>query len=117
MFSHFTLTIVFCIISTQAQYAPGVPPPRGGEIKFHEPKGPSSPPPAQPGHRSSPPPSSEPNEGRGPPPKARQRKINHKDINVNLDREREHIKKQVKQDYMKDDISNMDDTRLLMQYF
>ena len=30
MFLHLTLTIVFCIISTQAQYAPGVPPPRGG---------------------------------------------------------------------------------------
>merc|ERR1711941_222600 len=118
MFSHMRVAILLFIVSAQAQYAPGVPPPRGGdqEIRFHEPKGPSTPSPPQPGYRRSPASSSEPVEGRGPAPK--QRKINHKDINVNLDREREHIKKQVKEDYMSgQDINNMDDTRLLMQYF
>ena len=39
----------------------------------------------------------------------------HQDINLNLDREREHIKAQVKEEYM--DINALDDTKLLMQYF
>jgi len=89
-----------------AQFAPGVPPPKTDEIKFHEPSGSPTPPPQ---------PSSKPVQGQGVPPKHRQYKPRHQDINVDLSKEREHIKAQVKEEYM--DVSTLDDTKLLMQYF
>ena len=39
----------------------------------------------------------------------------HQDIHLDLDKEREHIKAQVKNDYI--DTEKMDDNSLLMQYF
>jgi len=54
----------------------------------------------------------------GTPPAARgpsPRRHHHQDIRVDLDEEREHIKAQVKADYL--DTEKMDDNALLMQYF
>ena len=48
---------------------------------------------------------------RGPSPK----RHHHQDIHLDLDKEREHIKAQVKNDYI--DTEKMDDNSLLMQYF
>ena len=48
---------------------------------------------------------------RGPSPK----KHHHQDIHLDLEKEREHIKAQVKTDYI--DTEKMDDNSLLMQYF
>merc|ERR1711892_438181 len=80
-----------------SQHPPGVPP--ANDIKFHEPNG-------------QPP----PNQGRGPPPRvSSHRAPKHSDIRVNMEKEREHIKAQVKEDYM--DIAKLDDNKLLMQYF
>eukprot|EP00090_Calanus_glacialis_P013671 TRINITY_DN22326_c0_g1_i1.p1 TRINITY_DN22326_c0_g1~~TRINITY_DN22326_c0_g1_i1.p1 ORF type:complete len:185 (+),score=57.18 TRINITY_DN22326_c0_g1_i1:43-597(+) len=75
--------------------------PAYNDIKFHEPSGPSGQP--------------SPALGKGPPPRFSSYKPKHKDIRVNIDKEREHIKEQVKEDYM--DISKLDDNKLLMQYF
>ena len=43
------------------------------------------------------------------------RRHHHQDIHLDLDKEREHIKAQVKNDYI--DTEKMDDNSLLMQYF
>ena len=43
------------------------------------------------------------------------RQHHHQDIHLDLDKEREHIKAQVKNDYI--DTEKMDDNSLLMQYF
>jgi hypothetical protein len=54
----------------------------------------------------------------GTPPRARgprPAKHHHQDIHVDLEEEREHIKAQVKTDYL--DTEAMDDNSLLMQYF
>jgi len=48
---------------------------------------------------------------RGPSPK----RHHHQDIHLDLEKEREHIKAQVKNDYI--DTEKMDDNSLLMQYF
>ena len=48
---------------------------------------------------------------RGPSPK----RHHHQDIHLDLDKEREHIKAQVRNDYI--DTEKMDDNSLLMQYF
>ena len=48
---------------------------------------------------------------RGPSPK----RHHHQNIHVDLEEEREHIKAQVKTDYL--DTEAMDDNSLLMQYF
>merc|ERR1719481_1880479 len=83
---------------TVCQYPPGVPPPGSNDIKFHEPTGTPPPTPVK-----------------GPPPRQSSYRHQHADIRLNLAKEREHIKAQVKEDYM--DIADMDDTKLLMQYF
>ena len=41
--------------------------------------------------------------------------VHHQDIHLDLEKEREHIKAQVKNDYI--DTETMDDNSLLMQYF
>ena len=43
------------------------------------------------------------------------RRHHNQDIHLDLDKEREHIKAQVKNDYI--DTEKMDDNSLLMQYF
>ena len=48
---------------------------------------------------------------RGPSPK----RHHHQDIHLDLEKEREHIKAQVRNDYI--DTEKMDDNSLLMQYF
>jgi len=132
------LTCLLCQLrQSTAQYAPGVPPPRKtDEIKFHEPEGPlresASPQQqqikqqeqqyqqqqfqqqqGQQAYRQQ----GQPTQGQGAPPhhKRPAYKPKHKDINIDLEKEREHIKAQVKEEYM--DINSLDDTKLLMQYF
>merc|ERR1711874_505414 len=108
--------LIFCFFSLLlspllAQFAPGVPPPRNDEIKFHEPEGPAKPSQGTgPAHGTGPAPKQTPGPG-----ERRRYQPKHQDININLEREREHIKAQVKEDYM--DINSLDDTKLLMQYF
>merc|ERR1711970_1134397 len=70
------------------------------DIKFHEPSG--TPPPTK---------------GRAQAPRQPSHR-HHADIRLNLEKEREHIKAQVKEEYMDaKDLTKMDDNRLLMQYF
>merc|ERR1711887_346945 len=101
-----TKLLLFLLVEyTVCQYAPGVPPPiESNDIKFHEPSG--SPPPA---------PSSTTWKGQA---KIESSHRHHADIRLNLEKEREHIKAQVKEEYMDaKDLTKMDDNRLLMQYF
>merc|ERR1719320_2175528 len=100
------LLLLFLLLEyTVCQYAPGVPPPReSNDIKFHEPAG-------------TPPPTHSPTTGKG---QARRESSHrhHADIRLNLEKEREHIKAQVKEEYMDaKDLTKMDDNKLLMQYF
>ena len=53
--------------------------------------------------------------GRKEKGKLPKRRHHHQDIHLDLDKEREHIKAQVKNDYI--DTEKMDDNSLLMQYF
>merc|ERR1711953_75959 len=107
----FSLSLLLISPLLLAQFAPGVPPPRNDEIKFHEPEGPAKPSQGTgPAHGTGPAPKQTPGPG-----ERRRYQPKHQDININLDREREHIKAQVKEDYM--DINSLDDTKLLMQYF
>eukprot|EP00092_Neocalanus_flemingeri_P037418 GFUD01040744.1.p1 GENE.GFUD01040744.1~~GFUD01040744.1.p1 ORF type:complete len:188 (+),score=65.44 GFUD01040744.1:40-603(+) len=87
------LTLMSFVTSQNPPGGPPVP-----DIKFHEPSG-------------QPP----PNMGRGPPPRGSSYRPRHQDIHVNIDKEREHIKAQVKEEHI--DIANLDDNKLLMQYF
>merc|ERR1712013_615087 len=101
-----TKLLLFLLLEyTVCQYAPGVPPPReSNDIKFHEPAG-------------TPPPTHSPTTGKGQAPRQSSHR-HHADIRLNLEKEREHIKAQVKEEYMDaKDLTKMDDNKLLMQYF
>merc|ERR1712013_370324 len=101
-----TKLLLFLLLEyTACQYAPGVPPPReSNDIKFHEPAG-------------TPPPTYSPTTGKGQARRESSQR-HHADIRLNLENEREHIKAQVKEEYMDaKDLTKMDDNKLLMQYF
>merc|ERR1711970_197709 len=89
-----SLVASLLITIVTSQFPPGVPNP-ANDIKFHAPSGHSTPP-----------------TGHAPRVPSYQPKHN---MNFNLKKEREHIKEQVKEEYM--DLANMDDDKLLMQYF
>merc|ERR1711936_1140602 len=89
-----SLVTSLLITIVTSQFPPGVPNP-ANDIKFHEPSSHSTPSAGQAARVSS-----------------YQPKHN---LNFNFKKEREHIKEQVKEEYM--DLANMDDNKLLMQYF
>jgi len=138
-----SVTCLLCHLGqSTAQYAPGVPPPRTrtDEIKFHEPEGPlrdtASPQQQQlkqqehqMQQKQYQQQQGQPVQGQGTPQHQEDQNLQkqyqqhhrkpykprHKDININLEKEREHIKAQVKEEHI--DINSLDDTKLLMQYF